>query len=120
MAYPTLVPDAWRSFLMWWRFWGTVGFCVTGFLSFIIIRNLDGIPEFCGWRHPCPPQIILGLGAFPLYTWAAGGAVSWQLGRIALRHGWRPTWGLAIGALIFIAGFLFSLYMVANYWWPST
>ncbi|MTE13321.1 hypothetical protein [Nocardia aurantiaca] len=120
MAAPTLTSDRWRIFLTWWRFWGVIGFCLSSFLSFLVISDLQGVPAFCGWRHPCPPQIILGLGAFPLYVWAAGGAISWQIARMAFRHGLRPALGIVLGALVFVSGMILSLYLVADYWWPNT
>ncbi|WP_369638931.1 hypothetical protein [Nocardia sp. JMUB6875] len=119
MADPTLAPDRWRTYLMWWRFLGLIGFCLTFFLSFLIISDMQGVPEFCGWRHPCSPLILGSLGMLPLYIWAISGALAWQLGRIALRQRRTPTWGIAIAALVYIPGVILSLYLVANYWWPE-
>ncbi|MFE3753316.1 hypothetical protein ACFXO9_03315 [Nocardia tengchongensis] len=119
VADPTPTPDRWHTFLTWWRFWGTLGFCGSAFLTFLIISDMDGIPAYCGWRHPCPPWITLTIGAFPMYVWAAGGLVTWQLGRMARRRGRRPSLGIPIGALIFFPGLTLSLYLVYHYWWPN-
>ncbi|MVU76695.1 hypothetical protein GPX89_05475 [Nocardia sp. ET3-3] len=119
MATPTDLPDRWRTYLTWWRFWGAIGFCLTFFLSFLIISDMEGVPAFCGWRHPCSPLILGSLGTLPIYVWAAGGAISWYLGRFALSRGRTPAWGIIIGALVFLPGVILSLYLVAAYWWPD-
>ncbi|OJF79304.1 hypothetical protein NS14008_08905 [Nocardia seriolae] len=119
VADPTLTPDRWRTYLAWWRFWGLIGFCVAGFLSFLIISDMQGVPAFCGWRHPCSPLILLSLGMLPVYVWAAAGAIAWKTARIALSQRWRPRWGIVLGGLVFVPGVVLSLYLVAGYWWPD-
>ncbi|GAB2549661.1 hypothetical protein [Nocardia heshunensis] len=119
MADPTLAPDRWRTYLTWWRFWGVIGFCLTAFLSYLIISDMEGVPAFCGWRHPCAPWIVLSLGLLPVYTWAIAGAIAWFLGRVALHSRRAPAWGIAIAFVVFIPGVILSLYLIANYWWPN-
>lgn len=119
MADPTLAPDRWHTYLTWWRFWGVIGFCLTFFLSFVIISDMEGVPAYCGWRHPCPPWILLPLGLLPIYAWAFAGLVAWGLGRIALRSRRTPAWGIVVATPVFLGGVIFSIYMVADYWWPN-
>ncbi|MEC3914905.1 hypothetical protein [Nocardia sp. CDC160] len=121
MAEPTFAPDdRWRTYLTWWLFWGFIGFCVTGFLSFLIISDMDGVPAYCGWRHPCSPIILGSLGMLPLYVWAGAGGIAWKLGRVALDRGRRAAWGIVVGGVVFVPGVILSLYLVADYWWPSS
>ncbi|WP_162958641.1 hypothetical protein [Nocardia yunnanensis] len=118
MADPTLTPDRWRTYLLWWRFWGVIGFCLTGFLSFLIISDMEGVPAFCSWHHPCSPVILMLFGPLPLYTWFLSGTASWATARAALHQRRSPMWGMFVGAVLFIPGVILSLYLVANYWWP--